>query len=60
MGIKSVMKDAMYIAIGTVATVGYVSYKAGKYVVNNIPEDKKFIKDTYCQVKDVINKKAPK
>lgn len=60
MGVKSIIKDAMYIVVGTVATVGYVSYKAGKYVVDSIPEDKKFIKDTYSQVKDVINKEVSK
>jgi len=55
--LKSIVKDTMYIALGAVATVGYVSYKAGKYVVDSIPEDKEFIKDTYNQVKSVIKSK---
>ena len=53
---KTLVKDTLYIALGAVATVGYVSYKAGKYVVDTLPEDKKFIKDTYNPVKGVIKK----
>jgi|TARA_R100001463_G_scaffold2994_2_gene12447 hypothetical protein len=53
---KTLVKDTLYIALGAVATVGYVSYKAGKYVVDTLPEDKEFIKDTYNQVKGVIKK----
>tara|TARA_R100000458_G_scaffold55356_1_gene59240 strand:- start:1080 stop:1394 length:315 start_codon:yes stop_codon:yes gene_type:complete len=56
--LKSVLKDAMWLSIGTVATLGYVSYKAGKRVVDDVPEMMDFAKDTYGQVKDVLSKDA--
>ena len=53
---KSVAKDAMWLSIGTVATVGYISYKAGKKIVDDVPEMMEFAQDTYSQVKDVLSK----
>ena len=54
--LKSIAKDAMWLSIGTVATVGYVSYKAGKSIVDDVPEMMEFAQDTYSQVKSVITK----
>ena len=54
--LKSIAKDAMWLSIGTVATVGYVSYKAGKSIVDDVPEMMEFAQDTYSQVKDVLSK----
>jgi len=56
--LKSIAKDAVWLSIGTVATVGYVSYKAGKSIVNDVPEMMEFAQDTYSQVKSVITKKS--
>ena len=56
--LKSILKDAMWLSIGTVATLGYVSYKAGKRVVDDVPEMMDFAQDTYGQVKDVLSKDA--
>jgi len=56
--LKSILKDAMWLFIGTVATLGYVSYKAGKRVVDDVPEMMDFAQDTYGQVKDVLSKDA--
>ena len=53
---KSIAKDAMWLSIGTVATVGYISYKAGKKIVDDVPEMMEFAQDTYSQVKDVLSK----
>lgn len=54
--LKSILKDVMWLSIGTVATLGYVSYKAGKRVVDDVPEMMDFAQDTYGQVKDVLSK----
>mgnify|MGYP001574305592 FL=1 len=54
--LKSIAKDAMWLSIGTVATVGYISYKAGKSIVDDVPEMMEFAQDTYSQVKDVLSK----
>tara|TARA_R110000787_G_scaffold32181_8_gene85074 strand:+ start:324 stop:560 length:237 start_codon:yes stop_codon:yes gene_type:complete len=54
--LKSIAKDAMWLSIGTVATVGYISYKAGKSIVDDVPEMMDFAQDTYSQVKDVLSK----
>jgi hypothetical protein len=54
--LKSIAKDAMWLGIGTVATVGYISYKAGKSIVDDVPEMMEFAQDTYSQVKDVLSK----
>jgi len=56
--LKSILKDVMWLSIGTVATLGYVSYKAGKRVVDDVPEMMDFAQDTYGQVKDVLSKDA--
>jgi len=54
--LKSIAKNAMWLSIGTVATVGYISYKAGKSIVDDVPEMMDFAQDTYSQVKDVLSK----
>ena len=54
--LKSIAKDAMWLGIGTVATVGYISYKAGKSIVDDVPEMMEFAQDTYSQVKNVLSK----
>ena len=56
MKIKTIAGNVAWFTIGTVATVGYVSYKAGKSIVDDVPEMMKFAKDTYSQVKDVLAK----
>ena len=58
--LKSIAKDAMWLGIGTVATLGYVSYKAGKSIVDDVPEMMEFAQDTYSQVKDVLSKSTAK
>ena len=50
------VKDILYIVLGAIGAIVYVSYKTGRHIVDSIPEDKKFIKDTYSQVKAVIKK----
>ena len=54
--LKSIAKDAMWLGIGTVATVVYVSYKDGKSIVDDVPEMMEFAQDTYSQGKDVLSK----
>ena len=54
--LKSIVKDAMWLSIGTVATVGYISYKAGKSIVDDVPAMMEFAQDTYSQVKGVLSK----
>mgnify|MGYP005818027859 CR=1 FL=1 len=56
--IKSIARDAIWLTIGTIATLCYVSYKAGKSIKDDVPEMMDFAKDTYGQVKDVLSKSA--
>tara|TARA_R110001599_G_scaffold43811_1_gene130970 strand:+ start:52 stop:345 length:294 start_codon:yes stop_codon:yes gene_type:complete len=54
--IKSIARDAIWLTIGTIATLCYVSYKAGKSIKDDVPEMMDFAQDTYGQVKNVLSK----
>ena len=53
---KSITKDVAWFTIGATASVVYITYKAGKSIVDDIPEMMDFAQDTYSQVKDVLSK----
>jgi hypothetical protein len=58
--LKSIVRDAMWLGIGTVAILGYVSYRAGKSIVADVPDMMDFSRDTYNQVKAVLSKSTAK
>ena len=53
---KSIAKDVTWFTIGATATVVYITYKAGKSIVDDVPEMMDFAKDTCDQVKKVLSK----
>ena len=58
--LKSLTKDATYVGIGALGVVAYVTYTTGKRIVNDVPVIIESAKDTYNEVKDVLDKSNTK